>query len=116
MDRNSAALPTSSSVPSSGRASWRAVPCSARVVEERAHRGGGEEAGADRVDVDPLRSEVDRELAGEVGHGTLRCAVGGFGGQPDQTADGGDVDDVAAGAVDRLLGEHLADSELAAQP
>src|SRR5689334_19270093 len=86
------------------------------VVEERADHRGGEEAGADGVDVDALRGEVDRQLAGQVDHGALRGAVRGLEREPDQATDGGDVDDPPAGAVDRLLGEHLTDRELAAQP
>jgi hypothetical protein len=53
-----------------------------RVIEERMHHGSGEETRADRVDVDPLRCVVDRELAGEAHHRALRCAVGRLGANP----------------------------------
>ncbi len=84
-----------------------------RVIEERTHHGSGKETRADRVDVDPLRCVVDRELAGEVHHRALRYAVSRLGGQPHEATYRGDVDDLATRdlAASILLPEHLGDGE-----
>src|SRR3954452_22491467 len=66
------------------------------VLEEGPDHRGGQEPRADAVDVDPFGGKVDGELPGEIDYRSLRRAVRRLGGQPDEAADGGDVDDAAA--------------------
>ena len=86
------------------------------VVPEGPVHPGREVAGGDRVDVDQLRRQLDRQRPGEVVDGALGGRVAADVGLAELAGDRADVDDPAARAAARLLLEHLRDRGATAVP